>query len=174
MLIHKSNALLLVLVQSVTVKPKEMNSNAPLMLLGLTTLSLVLRRAEAGACAVHTYKNKFTHWNGEFNEICDGEVSTCKGGCSASLEYKMHLPTSQDVTQHCNFAVDCCQTASQITTGPATKIDLVNCQPLQSGEISKGPFIDAIVKNQAATCHCMDDFMQGGTTTECAELHGKL
>ena len=153
-----------------------MNSNALLLLMGLITLSVVLRRAEAGTCAVHTYMHKFTHWNGQFYEICDGEVKTCKGGCSASLEYKMHKSTAQspDAKHHCSFTVDCCQTASQITTGPETQIDLVNCSPLVAGKSSQGPFYNALTKNQAASCHCVDDCMQGGTTTECQGLHGTL
>ena len=158
-------------MQPVTVKPKEMNSNAPLLLLGLITLSLVLRRAESGACAVHTYTHKFTYWNGEFNEVCDGEVSTCKGGCTTHLEYKMHQSTSQSATQYCNFGMDCCQTASVVPVGSNT-INLVNCEPLIAGAVSQGPF--TIVKNQAASCHCVDDCMQGGTTTECKGLHDNL
>lgn len=147
-----------------------MNSNALVLFLALVALSAVIHGVNGRNCSVHTYHHGFVYNQSGVVEACEGEVRTCMGGCSGSVQYKMHESDGHNATHHCKFGLDCCQAE----TTQLVQIDFVNCVPLDKTKKSKGPFLNAKTIHWATSCKCTDDCMQGQTIGECSSLHERL
>ena len=133
----------------------------------ILTFTLLLLRQNASSCSTFTtvmYGGVYTFDN--VNYTCDYTVDICRGGCSSTMTYEVHIQES-NVNPRSKCKVDASQCVS---VGINTReIDLENCHFTSNGSQVSASFSETIWRNEPTGCNCASQITGSQSASECME-----
>lgn len=131
------------------------------------TILGVSQKASSSACALYTtmhYGSDFTIDGTEYT--CDYTIDICKGGCSSSLTYDVHVQDSSvDPKSKCSGNVYQC-----VSTGTnVVQVPLQNCVYKSDQTAVPSGFSAYTYRHEPVGCNCQQVLSDPISSTECTD-----